>query len=67
MSALTTARLLTVPEAAKLLRVHRATVYRKIEDGDLHAVRLGRGKSHFRIPEDELTRWLFDPAESNPA
>lgn len=47
----------TVSEVAALLRVSRMTVYRLIRQGDLPAVRIGRG---YRIPEDDVDRYLDD-------
>ncbi len=49
------ARFVTVNEVADLLRVSRMTVYRLIKQGDLPAVRVGRG---FRVREDEVHRYL---------
>lgn len=45
--------LLTVPEAATLLRVSRAFTYELIARGDLPVVRLGR---RVLIPREELER-----------
>jgi excisionase family DNA binding protein len=47
-SPLTSARFLTIFEAAKILRVSKQTVYRLVRAGDLEAIRVGRS---FRIPE----------------
>ncbi len=49
------ARFVTVNEVADLLRVSRMTVYRLIRQGDLPAVRVGRG---FRLREEEVHRYL---------
>ena len=49
---------LTVDEAARALRVSRATVYKRIATGAVRAVRLGDGpKAPLRIAEDELDRY----------
>ncbi|HSL12456.1 MAG TPA: helix-turn-helix domain-containing protein [Actinomycetota bacterium] len=53
----TEARLLTVNEVADLLRVSRMTVYRMIKDGDMPAVRVGRG---YRLREDDVDTYLSD-------
>jgi excisionase family DNA binding protein len=45
----------TVNEVAQLLRVSKMTVYRLIKQGDLPAVRIGRG---FRIREEDVHRYL---------
>ncbi len=49
------AELLTVDDAAKILRLRPATVRRMARDGRLPAVRLARG---WRFLEDDLRRWL---------
>jgi excisionase family DNA binding protein len=46
---------MTVSEVAQVLRVSKMTVYRLIRQGDLPAVRIGRG---FRIREDDVYRYL---------
>jgi excisionase family DNA binding protein len=55
MDATTT--LLTVPQAAALVGVHRATVYRAIRRGDLHADRFGRSGA-YRIAREAVDTWL---------
>jgi excisionase family DNA binding protein len=49
------ARFQTVSEVARILRVSKMTVYRLIRQGDLPAVRVGRG---FRIRQDDVDRYL---------
>lgn len=53
---------LTVKEFASKLRIHPSTVRRAIQDGRIHAFRVGKGKkSTFRILESELERMIaFD-------
>lgn len=46
---------MTVSEVAQVLRVSKMTVYRLIRQGDLPAVRIGRG---FRIREDDVHSYL---------
>ena len=46
---------MTVNEVAQVLRVSKMTVYRLNRQGDLPAVRIGRG---FRIREDDVHRYL---------
>ena len=46
---------MTVSEVAQVLRVSKMTVYRLIRQGDLPAVRIGRG---FRIREDDVHIYL---------
>lgn len=45
----------TVNEVAMLMRVSNMTVYRLIKQGDLPAVRIGRG---YRIREEDVHRYL---------
>ncbi len=52
-----TSRLLTVDEVARQLRQSRVTVRRKIQAGELEAVRLGE-HGPLRIPEDALAAHL---------
>ncbi len=49
------AALLTVPEAAKLLRISRNLAYDLVARGEIPAVRLGRV---IRIPRGSLGEWL---------
>jgi excisionase family DNA binding protein len=51
------ARLLTVAEVAKRLRVSNMTVYRLVNSGQLPASRVGRG---YRIREDDVHKYLDD-------
>jgi excisionase family DNA binding protein len=51
------ALLLTVPETAKALRQSRSTIYRKIHEGQLAAVRLGTN-GPLRIAADDLGQHL---------
>jgi excisionase family DNA binding protein len=59
---LTNATLLSPTEVAELLGVHRASVYRRINSGELPAIRLGED-GPLRIRSDELEAWLA----ANPA
>ena len=59
--------LLSVTEVAQRLAVHRRTVYRLIEDGELSVVRIRRA---FRVEEDALhafinahREWALTPDE----
>jgi excisionase family DNA binding protein len=47
--------LLTVPEAAKLLRIGRNLAYELVARGEIPSVRLGRV---IRIPRTALEQWL---------
>lgn len=48
-------RFLTVGEVARHLRVSNMTVYRLVKQGQLAAVRVGRG---YRIREEDVRRYL---------
>lgn len=48
---------LTVGEVAAMLRVSPMTVYRRINAGELPAVRIGRS---FRVREEDLDRYLVE-------
>jgi excisionase family DNA binding protein len=48
---------LTVKEAAELLKVQPQWVYRMVRDGGLPFLRLGR---QIRIDEDSLEKWLTE-------
>lgn len=48
---------LRVPQVAARLNVHRTTVYRAIESGDLAAVRLG-GRKGLRVSEEALAEFV---------
>jgi excisionase family DNA binding protein len=47
--------LVTVPEAAALLRLSRATIYRMLARGDLPSVKQGAAR---RIPRAALEHWV---------
>ena len=62
----TSLQFLTVDEAATLLRQSRPTMYRKIERGQLRAVRLGE-HGPLRIPLDALHEHMRPvPAPTEP-
>ena len=56
--------LLTVKETASRLGLHVMTVRRKIERGEIPAVRLGHKGTSIRVPEAELERWLYGPGDA---
>ena len=58
-TASTATEFLTVSEVARRLRVHEATIYRKVSAGEIPALRLGE-RGPLRIPADEFERWLFE-------
>ena len=51
--------LLKVGDAAEALRLSASAVYRRVQDGELHALRLGTGpKAPVRITTNELKRYM---------
>ena len=44
----------TVPEAAALMKVSKATAYRIIRDGDLRFV---KARGHMRVPVEAVEEW----------
>jgi excisionase family DNA binding protein len=50
---------LTVAEVAAELSCSKATVRRRIRDGELPAVQLGRPGSAVRVPRAGLEAWLY--------
>jgi excisionase family DNA binding protein len=60
MSTVETSSLLSVAEAASIMRVSRATAYRLIDAGDLPAVKVG---SQLRVDRAELDQYVYgEPA-----
>jgi excisionase family DNA binding protein len=53
--------LLHVKEAADAVRVHEATIYRAIQDGQLRALRLGE-HGRYRIRRTDLDAFLVEAA-----
>jgi excisionase family DNA binding protein len=59
--------LLTVDEVAERLRISKSSVYRRIESGELPAVRLGtHARAPLRVDAHELGRWLRATPVSTP-
>jgi excisionase family DNA binding protein len=54
--------LLSVAQVARRLNVSRPTVYRRIWEGQLPALRIGENVGPLRVDEAELEAWLY----SNP-
>ena len=58
----------TVSEVAKLLRVHKSTVYRDVESGRIDAFRVGKGRGTVRVTAAALRayrkRAVTRPAEA---
>ncbi len=53
-------QLLTVKQAAKALSIHPETVREWLREGKIKGVKLGATKLGWRIPEEELDRFLHD-------
>jgi excisionase family DNA binding protein len=67
MQATQTQALLTVPEFAAALRVHPASIYRRIQSGEIEARRIGAPPGgRFRISADELDRLLERVDDGSP-
>lgn len=49
-------KLYSVIQAAKLLGYSTNTIYSKLKDGDIHSVRIGKGR--YKIAEEEIERLL---------
>ena len=68
-------KLLTVREAAVLLRISKPTVYRWIDNGDLPAIRYGQPRAEgdtrrggaIRIPEAAVLAYLDFPTATEVA
>jgi excisionase family DNA binding protein len=59
--------LLTVKQAASRLQVSKWTVYRRVADGQLPAVKLGEApRSPIRIIEREFDLWLYANPQDTP-
>jgi excisionase family DNA binding protein len=56
--------LLTVGKAAAVLRLSRATVWRRIHSGELRAVRLGGKGAPVRVPVTAIRELQRDYAEA---
>ena len=54
--------ILTVPEAARVLRVPKATVYKLVQLGKLRASKIGR---HWRIRRRDLDSLFQNPGQPN--
>lgn len=55
--------LLTVPEAARMLRISRNLAYELVARNEIPAVRLGRV---IRVPKHGLTAWLDRQIDGDP-
>ena len=53
--------LLSVSDVARRLNVSKPTVYRRIWEGQIPALRIGDEIGPLRVPEHELDRWLYAP------
>lgn len=56
--------LLTVPEAAKVLRISRNLAYELVARGEIPAIRLGRV---IRVPRAPLEEWVNAEAATSPS
>jgi excisionase family DNA binding protein len=58
------ALLLTIPEAAAMLRIGRATLYNLISDGEIPVVKVGRSA---RIRREALNEWVEQKSRNHTA
>lgn len=60
--------LLTVPEFAEALRMHPASIYRRIQAGEIECIRIGSPPGgRLRIRESELARLLTPVERGRPS
>ncbi|GAA1984324.1 helix-turn-helix domain-containing protein [Amycolatopsis minnesotensis] len=57
-------RVFRVKELADLLDIHRSTIYRAIEAGELEALKIGTGRGVLRIPGFSVNIWLGECTEA---
>ena len=55
-------RLLTIPEAAEVLRMSRERTYELAARGEIPVLRISERR--IRVPEDALERWIADHTTS---
>lgn len=57
--------LLTVAQVARRLNVSKPTLYRRISEGQIPALRIGEQIGPLGVPADELEAWLYSkPGEA---
>ena len=52
-------KILTIKEAAKILKINEHTAYRYAKEGKIPAIRVGR---NWRVHEDQMEQWLKNKA-----
>jgi excisionase family DNA binding protein len=50
--------LMTIAECAKVARVSRSSIWRRIQRGEIPAVRVGNTTGPIRVPTEEFLGWL---------
>ena len=64
MSAIQAPKLLTVDQVAARLQVSKWSVYRRVAEGQLPAVKLGAGpRAPIRVDADELEAFVYGEAD----
>jgi excisionase family DNA binding protein len=60
--------LMTIAECAKVARVSRSSIWRRIQRGEIPAVRVGNTTGPIRVPTEEFLGWLYGSplAEERP-
>jgi excisionase family DNA binding protein len=49
---------MTIAECAKVARVSRSSIWRRIQRGEIPAVRVGNTTGPIRVPTEEFLGWL---------
>ena len=52
-----TSRVMTVPEVAEFLKVHRTTIYRMVRKGQIPSFKIG---NNYRFDRDAIEKWMID-------
>jgi excisionase family DNA binding protein len=61
------AQLLTVGDVAELFGMSKKSIYRRVERGEIPAIKLGGGpQAPIRINRDDLVTWLADAYTTHP-
>jgi excisionase family DNA binding protein len=52
--------LMTIAECAKLARVSRSHIWKRVQAGQIPAVRVGERTGPIRVPTEAFLHWLYD-------
>jgi excisionase family DNA binding protein len=59
--------LLKLEEAARLARVSRSHIWKRIQRGEIPAVRVGNTTGPIRVPTEAFLAWLYEQAPEEQA